>query len=185
MLCVCVCTQWLSCVQLYATPWTVSHQALCPWNFPGKNTGVDCWKHWGRGRRSQLWLHCWRHSYWETGDEQIRKNLRVVRTLKLALVVKNLPACQCRRHKRTGFSPEWGGSPGGEHGNALQYLLGESHRQSQATVYGVAKSRKQLNMHARAWTLKRLKWWKGCVLETAWVDLYIRMIWDVFWGRCI
>ena len=24
------------------TPWTVTHQALCPWNFPGKNTGVDC-----------------------------------------------------------------------------------------------------------------------------------------------
>ena len=22
-------------------PWTVTHQALCPWNFPGKNTGVE------------------------------------------------------------------------------------------------------------------------------------------------
>ena len=24
------------------TPWTVAHQALCPWDFPGKNTGVGC-----------------------------------------------------------------------------------------------------------------------------------------------
>ena len=25
-----------------ATPWTVAHQLLCPWDFPGKNTGVGC-----------------------------------------------------------------------------------------------------------------------------------------------
>ena len=24
------------------TPWTVFCQALSPWNFPGKNTGVSC-----------------------------------------------------------------------------------------------------------------------------------------------
>ena len=24
------------------TPWTVACQALCPWGFPGKNTGVSC-----------------------------------------------------------------------------------------------------------------------------------------------
>ena len=24
------------------TPWTVAHQLLCPWDFPGKNTGVGC-----------------------------------------------------------------------------------------------------------------------------------------------
>ena len=30
-------------VQLFATPWTVSHaRFLCPWDPPGKNTGVDC-----------------------------------------------------------------------------------------------------------------------------------------------
>ena len=28
-----------SCVQLFATPWTV---VLCPWIFPGKNTGMGC-----------------------------------------------------------------------------------------------------------------------------------------------
>ena len=29
-----------SCVQLFVTPWTVACQAPCPWDFPGKNTGV-------------------------------------------------------------------------------------------------------------------------------------------------
>ena len=29
-------------VRLLATPRTVAHQAPCPWDFPGKNTGVDC-----------------------------------------------------------------------------------------------------------------------------------------------
>ena len=30
-------------VQLFVTPWTTVHQApLCPWNSPGKNTGVGC-----------------------------------------------------------------------------------------------------------------------------------------------
>ena len=30
----------LSRVRLFATPWTVAQQFLCPWDFPGKNTGV-------------------------------------------------------------------------------------------------------------------------------------------------
>ena len=31
----------LSHVQLFMTPWTVAHtRLLCPWNSPGKNTGV-------------------------------------------------------------------------------------------------------------------------------------------------
>ena len=32
----------LSRVQLFATPWTVALQALCPWDSPGKNTGEGC-----------------------------------------------------------------------------------------------------------------------------------------------
>ena len=32
----------LSRVWLFATTWTVVYQLLHPWNFPGKNTGVDC-----------------------------------------------------------------------------------------------------------------------------------------------
>ena len=36
------CSQSLSRVQLFATPWTVAHQAPLSMNFPGKNTGVGC-----------------------------------------------------------------------------------------------------------------------------------------------
>ena len=32
----------LSPVQPFATPWTVAYQAFCPWDFPGKSTGVGC-----------------------------------------------------------------------------------------------------------------------------------------------
>ena len=27
---------------VFATPWTVPHQSSCPWDSPGKNTGVGC-----------------------------------------------------------------------------------------------------------------------------------------------
>ena len=37
-----VAVPWLSCVWLFVTPRTVARQALCPWGFPGKNTGVGC-----------------------------------------------------------------------------------------------------------------------------------------------
>ena len=32
----------LSCVWLSVTVWTVAPRLLCPWDFPGKSTGVDC-----------------------------------------------------------------------------------------------------------------------------------------------
>ena len=31
---------WISCVWLFATPWTVATRFLCLWDSPGKNTGV-------------------------------------------------------------------------------------------------------------------------------------------------
>ena len=59
------------------------------------------------------------------------------------------PASQRRRHKRCGFDP-WlvGRSPGGGHGNPLQYSclpnsMGRGARQ--ATVNGVTKSQTQLS----------------------------------------
>ena len=40
---VCVCVFYLpSRVQFFVTPWTVTSGLLCPWNSPGKNTGVGC-----------------------------------------------------------------------------------------------------------------------------------------------
>ena len=37
----------LSRVWLFATPWTIAYitRLLCPWDFPGKGTGVDCHFH--------------------------------------------------------------------------------------------------------------------------------------------
>ena len=32
----------LSDLQLFVTPWTVAHQAFCPWDLPGKNTDLGC-----------------------------------------------------------------------------------------------------------------------------------------------
>ena len=37
-----VIVQLLILVRLFATPWTVAHQALCPWDLLGKNTEVSC-----------------------------------------------------------------------------------------------------------------------------------------------
>ena len=39
---VCCVLSPFSRVQLFVTPWTVATRLLCPWDFPGKNTGVDC-----------------------------------------------------------------------------------------------------------------------------------------------
>ena len=42
-LCVRVCMlNRFSCVWVCVTLWIVACQALCPWDSPGKNTGVDC-----------------------------------------------------------------------------------------------------------------------------------------------
>ena len=38
----CVCVQLLGCVQPFATLWAITHQALCSWEFSGKNTRVSC-----------------------------------------------------------------------------------------------------------------------------------------------
>ena len=53
------------------------------------------------------------------------------------------PACQCRRHKRCGFDPWVRRSPGGGHGNPLQYSCLENLTDRGAwwaTVHGVTKS---------------------------------------------
>ena len=30
-------------VRLFVVPWTVAARLLCPWDFPGKKTGVGCY----------------------------------------------------------------------------------------------------------------------------------------------
>ena len=63
------------------------------------------------------------------------------------------PTCQCRKHKRCGFNPWSGRSPGGGHGNPLQYSCLENplgRGAWQATVHEVAKesdTTEQLQQH--------------------------------------
>ena len=65
-------------------------------------------------------------------------------------------ACQCRSHKRCGFDPGSGRSPGVGNGYPLQYCCLENPMDRgvwQATVHGVAKSRTRLKLrstHTRA-----------------------------------
>ena len=40
--CIACVLSYFSRVQLGVTPLTIVHQASLPWNFPGKNAGVDC-----------------------------------------------------------------------------------------------------------------------------------------------
>ena len=37
-----LCAQWLQPYRTLVIPWTVVARLLCPWDFPGKNTGGDC-----------------------------------------------------------------------------------------------------------------------------------------------
>ena len=37
-----MCAQSLGCVQLFATPWTIAHQAPLSMGYLNKNTGVGC-----------------------------------------------------------------------------------------------------------------------------------------------
>ena len=64
------------------------------------------------------------------------------------------PAFQCRRHNRCWFHPWVGKTPGGGHGNPLQYSCLENPTDRgawQAAVHGVAKSQTRLSDWARMW----------------------------------
>ena len=59
-------------------------------------------------------------------------------------MVKNLPA-NAGDMRQAGFIPGLGRSPGGGHGNPLQYLPGECHGQRSLVGYGPSDS-KELDM---------------------------------------
>ena len=66
---------------------------------------------------------------------------------QVALVVMNLPV-NAGEVRDTGSIPGWGRSPGGSHGNPLQYSCLENPMDRGAwwaTIHGLAKSRSQLN----------------------------------------
>ena len=71
------------------------------------------------------------------------------------------PNCQCRRLKRCRFDPWVGKSPGGGHGNSLQYSCLENPMDKgarPAAVEWIAKSRTQLrrlSMHTHRWAQRQ------------------------------
>ena len=51
----------LTRVQFFAALWTVAHQLLCPWDFPGKNSGVSCHFLLQRSSQPRNWTWCLLH----------------------------------------------------------------------------------------------------------------------------
>ena len=79
----------------------------------------------------------------QTRLKQLSSSVPVLGASQVALVVKNLPA-SAGEIRDIGSIPGLGRSPGGGHGNALQYSCLENPTDRgawQATVQGVAKSR--------------------------------------------
>ena len=74
---------------------------------------------------------------------------------QVALVVKNLPA-NAGDIRDAGSIPGWGRSPGGGHGNQLQYPCLENPMDRgawRATVHGVTKSQTRLKQrHTHSYT---------------------------------
>ena len=73
--------------------------------------------------------------------EFCKVTLKALGPSRMALVVKNLPA-NARDTRDRGSIPGLGSSPGGGHGNPLQYSENPMDRGAwRATVHGVTKSR--------------------------------------------
>ena len=78
----------------------------------------------------------------EGGKENFRLKYPVVRASRVALVVKN-PTAKAGDISDMGLIPGWGRSPGGGHGNSLQYSFLENPMDRgawQATVHRVAQT---------------------------------------------
>ena len=93
----------------------------------------------GRGRKLEI-----RMKYHLTS--RISKYLLITWTSQVALVVKNPPA-KTGDTRDMGSVPELGKSPGGGHGNPLQYSSLENRMDRSLVGYhpGIAKSWKQLS----------------------------------------
>ena len=69
-----VCTQSLSHVQLFVTPWTVASRLLCSWNFRNRNTGVGFAISSSRGSsqpKNRTWVSCigrWVLHHWTSWE---------------------------------------------------------------------------------------------------------------------
>ena len=117
-----------------ATPWTVACQGLCPWDFPGKNTGVGC--HFPSPGNLP-----------NPGIEPM--SLGLAGRLFVSIPYKwSFPGGSASKESTCnvgdlGSIPRLGRSPQGGHGNPLQYsCLGNFLDRGTwwATVHGVTKT---------------------------------------------
>ena len=116
----------------FVTPWTVAPpRLLCPWDFPGKNTGIGC--HFllqgfflTQGSNQCLHICCIEGRFFTT--EPPGKLIFVFLCLislsmnisQVALVVKN-PLADSGDVREVDLIPGSGRCPGGGNGNPLQY----------------------------------------------------------------
>ena len=118
----------LSRVRLFVTPWGIPQQALCPWDFPGKNTGVDFHSLLQGIFLIQVsnpgLLHCRRVLYQVHIYTYIRYGLP-------RWQCGNESACHCRKQDpwvgKIPYSRKWYPAP--------VFLLGRSHGQRSLVVY--------------------------------------------------
>ena len=90
--------QSLSLVWLFATPRTVPTRLLCPWDSPGKNTGVGChallqgiFPTQGSNLRLLHWM--WILYLWATWESPLR-NIKTSKPYFCILYVTKSPKCQ-------------------------------------------------------------------------------------------
>ena len=73
------CVHVLSSIWLFATPGPI--RPLCPWTFPGKNTGVVAisYSRWSFWSRDQTWVSCigrWILYHWATREAHVCINIQ-------------------------------------------------------------------------------------------------------------
>ena len=141
-------------VQLSAVPWTIAHRPHCPWDSPGKNTGVAC--HfllqgifWPRDQTHVFWIGRWFLYHWATCED-----------LSWFMKVKVAQSCLTLHPGQNtgvgslfllqGIFPTQGSNPGCPHCRQILYQL--SHKGSPRIKEWVAYLFSPGSSQPRNWT---------------------------------
>ena len=128
----CVLCSEISVLSNSATPWTAAH---CPWDFPGKNTGVGCYfLLQGIFLTQGSKLHLLHLLHWQADSIPLCYLQSPFYTRECKYTSRwlsgNESACQCRRHRRCRFDPRVGKIPWRRKWQPTPVVLpGKSHSQ--------------------------------------------------------
>ena len=127
----CVLCSEISVLSNSATPWTA---ARCPWDFPGKNTGVGCYfLLQGIFLTQGSKLHLLHLLHWQADSIPLCYLESPFYTRECKYTSRwlsgNESACQCRRHRRCRFEPRVGKIPWRKWQPTPVVLPGKSHSQ--------------------------------------------------------